>query len=241
MKKDDIFKSCKYSSAFKFDESVADVFEDMLNRSIPLYYTMQHLILKFSEAYSSTNDLIVDLGCSHGFTCLQLAANLKRRIIGIDSSRPMIEKAVSNLTLRNDIKGSVEFMNLEISPETICRFNDAKVFILSLTLQFIIPQNREEIINTIFFNLKNNGILILIEKTTLPHSVLNETFINFYHDFKESNGYSKTEIASKRKSIENVLIPFSLEKNVDMLYQAGFREVTTFVQWLNFSGIIAIK
>ena len=54
-------------------------------------------------------------------------------------------------------------------------------------------------------------------------------------------GYSEMEVAKKREALENNLIPFHKEENFKLLKQAGFKEITTFFQWINFCGFIAIK
>lgn len=49
------------------------------------------------------------------------------------------------------------------------------------------------------------------------------------------------EIVKKREALENVLIPYRLEENVELLKNAGFRHVEIFFRWYNFCGMIAVK
>jgi tRNA (cmo5U34)-methyltransferase len=49
------------------------------------------------------------------------------------------------------------------------------------------------------------------------------------------------EIAQKREALENVLIPYRIEENIDLLRNAGFRSVESFFRWYNFCGILATK
>ena len=58
---------------------------------------------------------------------------------------------------------------------------------------------------------------------------------------KKRNGYSNVEISLKREALENVLIPYRYEENIDMLHNAGFRSVEEFFRWYNFCGVVAIK
>ena len=58
---------------------------------------------------------------------------------------------------------------------------------------------------------------------------------------KRRNGYSDTEIAQKRESLENVLIPYRIQENVDLLKRNGFDEADTFFKWYNFAGLVALK
>ena len=60
-------------------------------------------------------------------------------------------------------------------------------------------------------------------------------------EFKKRQGYSELEIAQKREALENVLVPYRLEENKELLRAAGFRHVDVFFKWYNFCGIIASK
>ena len=114
-------------------------------------------------------------------------------------------------------------------------------FILNYTLQFIRPVLRPVLIKRLYENLRPGGLLILSEKTILDDKRLNRPFIDIYHDFKREQGYSDLEIARKREALENILIPFSVDENLDMLDQAGFTPATIFFQWFNFSSFVAVK
>jgi tRNA (cmo5U34)-methyltransferase len=49
------------------------------------------------------------------------------------------------------------------------------------------------------------------------------------------------EIAQKREALENVLIPYRMSENEELLRGSGFRFVETFFKWYNFCGLIALK
>jgi tRNA (cmo5U34)-methyltransferase len=49
------------------------------------------------------------------------------------------------------------------------------------------------------------------------------------------------EISKKREALENVLIPYRLEENMEMLKSAGFGHSEVFFRWYNFCGMVAIK
>ena len=58
---------------------------------------------------------------------------------------------------------------------------------------------------------------------------------------KRRHGYSEMEISQKREALENVLIPYKLLENRELLLNSGFRAVDVFFKWYNFAGIVAIK
>jgi tRNA (cmo5U34)-methyltransferase len=94
---------------------------------------------------------------------------------------------------------------------------------------------------TIHAGLNENGCLLLLEKLTSEDTTLNRLFIQHYYDFKRRNGYSEIEISKKREALENVLIPYRLDENVQLLKEVGFRSVEVFFRWYNFCGIVAVK
>jgi len=58
---------------------------------------------------------------------------------------------------------------------------------------------------------------------------------------KRRHNYSDMEISQKREALENVLIPYKLEENKELLKKCGFKLVDVFFKWYNFCGIIAVK
>jgi tRNA (cmo5U34)-methyltransferase len=111
---------------------------------------------------------------------------------------------------------------------------------MSLTLQFVRPLHRERVMKTIFNGMRPQGCLILVEKVLAEETLMNRLFIKYYYDLKRRNGYSDIEIAQKREALENVLIPYRLEENRQLLLGAGFRSTEVFFKWYNFCGILAL-
>jgi tRNA (cmo5U34)-methyltransferase len=70
---------------------------------------------------------------------------------------------------------------------------------------------------------------------------MNRFFVEHYYEFKRSQGYSESEILRKREALENILIPYRLEENVELFRRNGFQIVETFFQWFNFAGFVCIK
>ncbi len=112
---------------------------------------------------------------------------------------------------------------------------------MSLTLQFVRPLYREPLVRRILEGLRPNGCLVLVEKVLAEESTLNRLYIDHYYELKQRNGYTETEIAKKREALENVLIPYRLKENEELLARVGFRAVDVFFKWYNFAGVIALK
>ena len=241
MAKDEIYKTEKnIAEDFQFTEQVAEVFDDMLARSVPNYQQVIGMSAQILSKFLKPGDVVYDLGCSTGSTLLELArqlAELDLKFCGIDNSPAMINKATLKAEMYSK-KEQVSFIEQDITEANI---TDAGAIILNYTQQFIRPMQRLEFLKKINNALKPGGVLILSEKVISHDPQLNRTFIDFYHDFKRKQGYSEIEISKKREALENVLIPFSIEENSRLLSEAGFVSVETFFQWFNFTSFVAIK
>lgn len=258
--KDRIFKK-EIAAKFSFNKEVASVFDDMLTRSVPYYNDNIALIANLLEAKNT----ICDIGCSTGNTLLFLAQKYKHKFLfGIDNSAPMLEIATRkanaygldvyfkkadilefDFKIPQDLLDSANItlkkQNLKTSRNKIAKSNTFEAIISNYTMQFIRPQKRQDLAIKIFNALPKSGIFIMSEKLICEDKWLDKTLIDIYHNFKEENGYSKTEISKKRESLENILIPFSQDENIAMLKNAGFNTVEVVFRFCNFACFIAMK
>jgi tRNA (cmo5U34)-methyltransferase len=118
---------------------------------------------------------------------------------------------------------------------------NASVVLMVLTLMFVRPLNREKLMRRIHAGMNENSCLLVVEKVLGDGSLFNRLFIERYYAFKRRMGYSELEISQKREALENVLIPYRLQENRNLLLGAGFREVEVFFKWYNFAGFVAVK
>jgi len=222
---------------FEFDEEVASVFDDMLNRSVPYYKEMQRLSINFALNFLEKDDKVFDLGCSTASTLIELAKHSKvpLELNGIDNSSAMLKRA------QNKCKAFGVDINLIESDIFDYEIKDAKLIIANYTLQFIRPLQREKLILKINEALNEKGIFIFCEKVISNNSTLNKQCIDEYYTFKKEQGYSEFEISQKREALENVLIPYTEEENIKMIKDAGFSHCETLFKWVNFATFIAIK
>ena len=227
---------------FTFNKEVAAVFDDMVDRSVPFYQEIQRMVAELATDFAQPGTNVYDLGCSTCASFLQIdrvmPAEAGVRFVGIDDSVQMLNKARAKLA-------AVDFerpFHLEVADlNTGVDISNASVVMLVLTLQFIRPLYRERLIKSIWRGLGDNGCLIVVEKVLGENSTFNRLFIKHYYEMKRRNGYSELEIAQKREALENVLVPYRLEENKELLRGAGFRHVDTFFKWYNFCGMIALK
>jgi tRNA (cmo5U34)-methyltransferase len=112
---------------------------------------------------------------------------------------------------------------------------------MNFTLQFIPLEERKRLIKRIYEGLLPGGVLILSEKVFFNDKNEDEAMIKLHHHMKELNGYEKLEIAGKRKSLENVLVPEKIESHLDRLKKAGFENTLIWLKCFNFVSMIAFK
>jgi tRNA (cmo5U34)-methyltransferase len=223
---------------FKFDAGVADVFDDMLARSIPFYEDIHKLIIDVTNYTFHDDDLIYDLGCSTGSTIKILSHFLthkKARFIGVDNSLPMLEKAGDKL------KGLEHPVQLRCDHLQHIHFQSCGMVIMNYTLQFIPVEERQELVSKVYQALRPGGVFIMAEKIESPNKDIQNLTTDLYYDFKRRNGYSELEIAQKREALEEVLITLPPEKQVELMKQAGFQKSEMIFRWYNFACFLGIK
>ncbi|MBF0378538.1 MAG: carboxy-S-adenosyl-L-methionine synthase CmoA [Desulfamplus sp.] len=244
MKKDNIFTFKREPvPAFEFNEEVASVFDDMIKRSVPLYMESIKRQSQLTARFYKKGSSIYDLGCSHGNLGIMINEEFKEEpytMIAVDSSPSMIEK------YRNRVE-CIDSYNKKHNISLVCglaeniSISNASVVIVNLTMQFIKPIKRDNFIQSIYNGLVDGGILLLTEKIINQNKIISDIEQDFYKSFKLENGYSELEISRKRDSLENVLIPETIESHIKRLKNSGFSVVEVWLKWFNFASIIAIK
>jgi len=226
--------------AFQFDESVVAVFPDMIQRSVPGYQTILTGIGELTKAYAQADSKLYDLGCSLGAAALTMRRNLTVNgceIEAIDTSEAMIKRAEEYLhAYHSDIP-----VNLHCANMTEIPIENASVVVINFTLQFIDPEERDELVKKIYQGLKPGGVLILSEKIHFEDDKLQTAIQEMHWQFKRANGYSELEISQKRSSLENVLISDTEAEHITRLNNAGFTSAGIWFQAYNFASFLAIK
>lgn len=225
---------------FTFDESVAEVFPDMIQRSIPGYSNIITAIGMLAERFVKADSNVYDLGCSRGAATLSVRRNIHQpnvKIIGVDNSPPMVERC------RRHINAYHSDVPVEILCDDIrnIAIHKASMVILNFTLQFLPPEDRLSLLEKIYHGLNPNGVLVLSEKFRFTEEKINALLIDLHHQFKRANGYSELEVSQKRTALENVMRTDGIDLHKVRLKNIGFSQVELWFQCFNFGSMIAIK
>jgi tRNA (cmo5U34)-methyltransferase len=232
---------------WEFDAEVTQVFEDMLERSIPQYGVMRDLVTQLAttmvpRALTPRSSVAVDLGSSRGAALAPIIDRLGARAQyhAVEVSGPMLETLRARWPAERIDEHGVHVHDHDLRlgfPPT----PDAHVVLCVLTLQFTPIEHRQRILRDVYRSLLPGGALILVEKVLGATAEIDEQFVARYHALKGANGYSPEQIERKRLSLEGVLVPVTAAWNEELLRAAGFRHLDCFWRWSNFAGWLAMK
>lgn len=245
MSEDNLFAADKLGDEpFRFDESVARVFPDMLRRSIPGYAASLEAIGSLAARFVADDTRCYDLGCSLGGAALAMRQGIRAngcRIIAVDNSAAMVERCRAAIVADDGAGASRPPVDVVLGDIRDTEISNASMVVLNYTLQFLRPEDRDEMIRRIANGLVAGGVLVLSEKVVDEDPRMEGLLVELYHEHKRRNRYSAIEIARKRAALENVLVPETLGTHRRRLESAGFANVAVWLRYFNFVSMIAVK
>jgi tRNA (cmo5U34)-methyltransferase len=241
--KDEIYRAERGPLApFEFNEAVAEVFPDMLQRSIPGYAASIDAIGQLAARYVKTGSNCYDLGCSLGAATLAMRHNISVegcKIVAVDNSAAMVERCREIVAPRN--KRPVVEIEIHCADIRNVEINNASMVVLNYTLQFLPLEDRLTLLEKIASGMVEGGVLNLSEKVVDEDPGIEQLLVELHHKFKRNKSYSDLEISRKRAALENVLVPETVQHHVVRLKQAGFRHAGPWLRYYNFVSILALR
>jgi tRNA (cmo5U34)-methyltransferase len=244
MNDDKIYQTEDGGAPFRFNDNVAAVFPDMLRRSIPGYAASLEAIGSLAARYVTPGTHCYDLGCSLGAATLAMRQGINVancRIFAVDVAPAMIARC-------RDIIAEDERLNAPATEVSVIEDDirnvdivNASMVVLNYTLQFLAPEDRDEMIARIHHGMNDGGLLVLSEKVVDENAHMEKLLVDLHHEHKRRNNYSSLEIARKRAALENVLVPETVRSHQLRLERAGFRHTAVWLRYFNFVSIIAIR
>lgn len=225
---------------FEFSAAVAEVFPDMLQRSIPGYAASIQAISSLACRYVQPDSSCYDLGCSLGAATLAMRRGISvggGRIIAIDSALPMVTRCQA-IVINDKTDVPVDVITGDIRETTIV---NASMVVMNYTLQFLPLAHRPLMIQKIADGMRPGGVFVLSEKVIDEDPGIEALLVDLHHDFKRRNLYSELEISRKRAAIENVLVPESIATHKERIRMAGFQHVGIWLRYFNFVSLVAIR
>lgn len=241
MSHDHIYKdNAPTRGTFEFNDNVAEVFPDMLRRSIPGYAASIQAISSLASRYVVPGTQCYDLGCSLGAATIAMRQGIFAsgcRIIAIDNAPAMVSRCKDNIaqdagdTPVDVLEGDIRRMDIA----------NASMVVMNYTLQFLPIDERQQMIQRVAEGTRPGGIFVLSEKVVDEDASVEALLVDLHHDFKRRQAYSELEISRKRAAIENVLIPETIATHRHRMLSAGFEHVGVWLRYFNFVSIVAIR
>ncbi|HEK8846048.1 TPA: methyltransferase domain-containing protein [Clostridioides difficile] len=218
---------------WRFDEEVAEKFDEHVRQSVCMYDEFQKNIVKMSKFFIDNNSNILDVGTSTG----ELLSRMKDERfncnwVGIDTELAMVNKAKKKLGEGFKIENA-DILNYKV--------DNCSVITMMLVLQFIKDKEKQIAINNIYNSLNKGGAFFFVDKIKVKVSSINDLYNDIYYDFKIEKGLTFEEIIKKNKSLRGIQKTITLEENIALFKNAGFENIDIFQKYNNFVGILAIK
>ena len=227
---------------FRFNKSVADVFPDMLRRSIPGYAASIEAIGSLAARYVTEGSVCYDLGCSLGAATVAMRQGIRApdcRIIAVDNAPAMLERCKEIIAAED--QQSTTLIETRLANIQDTDISNASMVVMNYTLQFLDVDTRNAIITRIFDGLLPGGLFLLSEKVIDEDPDMEELLVDLHHEHKRRNDYSQLEVGRKRAALENVLVPETVTAHQQRLTAAGFAHTAVWLRYFNFVSIVAIK
>ena len=220
---------------WSFDESVAECFDDMAERSIPLYRPTLDLIARLGSRHLRVGDAVVDLGIATGAAL----ASLKQltggawkgiRWIGIDNSPEMLKRA------RAAVPGA-ELFEWDLRDGLPAEIYEARprVLLCLWTAQFVPVEHRAQLYAACREAVAPGGVLFVAEKLRGQTAAHQRILADEYRSWKLRQGYSAEAVEAKARSLEGALVSMDAPGQKAILMREGW-SVEEIIRYLGFAA-----
>jgi len=216
-------------------------FDNHINASIRHYGDLWNDVLSMSQYFVEDDTNVVDIGCSTGKL---LKAMIKQNTFAPRANYIGVEIEEDFYAgFEEDMRDEV--LNKRLTYKTCdvrsFSFNFNCSLVTSIfTLQFMPQRDRHDVIARIYDGLHEGGAFIFAEKTVASSARIHEIRTFTYYDFKRES-FSTEDIMDKERTLRHMMKPNTRQELLDMVDDAGFRQVDSFWQNHAFTGFIAIK
>lgn len=198
---------------------VARAFDEHVREQLPWYDLVTSAIAHLARHYITPESRVYDLGASTGNITRALEVTVKERNAQITAVEPSAEMC-------RLFSGDAELLQ-QRAEET--DFQPFSVAILNLTLQFIHPARRAELLTRLLAQAQPGGAVILVDKFEPGPGYLATALYRLTLAGKIAQGADPAAILTKELSLGGVQRP---------LKHADFAEWTPFFRYGDFTGYI---
>jgi tRNA (cmo5U34)-methyltransferase len=190
--------------SWTFDsEEITTKFDSHVREQLPWYDMVTETVAFITRNYLTSQNQVVDIGCSTGNMIDKLLPLLKDRdaeILGFESSKSMFDFAER----KYEDEDCVDIEYGDITEEYIPH---AQVYILFLTLMFIPIDRRKKLLNGIRERCKKGGAIIVVDKINDHGGYFSTVLKRLTWHFKILQGAKPEDIVGKEIELCGVQIP----------------------------------
>ncbi len=226
---------------FSFSNLGTENFDEHIDLSIPHYSTLNNNIIALSDYFVENGTNVYDIGCSTGKLLRRLREKRETKdCIGSEVNETKYIGLEINEEFSKDFIQEKNFKLIEEDLLNYDSFDNASLITSVFTLQFISQKDRKKILQKIYDGLNDGGAFIFSEKIISESAKIENIQTFLYYSFKRQN-FSAEEILDKEVNLRSIMKPVTLEQNMKMLKEVGFKDIDIFWRNFNFVGIAAIK
>lgn len=188
-------------------EEIANTFDDHVREQLPWYDMATDAVSYIVKNYLPREGLVYDIGSSTGNisrAILPIAIERDAQIIALDSSLQMATEMAKRFS-------SCENITVHNSDVTKIDVKQANVYILFLTMMFIPPEHRMNLLDDLRQNLKEGGVIIIVDKVADDYGYFSTVLKRMTMNWKLQQGAKPEDVLNKELSLAGVQIPLNPE------------------------------
>lgn len=210
-------------------------YDEHIRKLIPGYELMHAQVRAVFRAYLAEDAHILIVGCGTGYEIGYLLQHFpKLQITAVDPSLTMLEHAKVN-TAHLHASQQVKFIHgtaADLAPEM--QFDAA---LSLLVAHFIANENKAQFFFEIYQHLKPDALLMTYD-LLLPAE---EDELQVLQYLCQEQGLSESQTEHMLARLEDDFALIGSQAYGDVLQQAGFNKIKTYLQIMNYFGFIAKK
>lgn len=216
-------------------EFIVAAYDEHIRKLIPAYEQVHALLLAIMQAHLPQNAQVLIIGAGTGYELgYLLQACPQAQFTVTELSERMLCQAEANVKPWNT-DARVQFLlgsHTDFQPQLMSQF-DAVLAIL--VTHFVPFTAKQTFFNAAFHCLKDEGLFVSYDLMQ-RHSILEQVALQ---NLVQQQGLSEPQSQKMLERLEDDFYSLDSQTTVQMLRQAGFDEITTFMQILCYQGFCA--
>lgn len=222
---------------FEFNTEVAAIFDDMADRSIPLFRESHRNNAVLARSWVLDGGDILDIGASRGAFLRALDAEYGIENLSVKATD--ISDAMVGY-MANDFP-SVNVSQVDITSQAFLScLSTYDVINMTYVLQFIPKQLQRLVLGKVCGMVRKGGVLFIGQKN-LDESPAGRALHERYILWRMENGYTRDEIEAKTAALKNSMWPAPEDLLIQDLKGFGMAEVVRTSSWGPFSNLMCFK